>query len=317
MRFGPTVVVVALGLSGCRDESHIETPGIVNLGATCYYNSLWQVLAHAAPFKEYVEGLPEPAIGTREGRYIAAAKNLVALLWTNSTAPIDSSALFESFRAFSPGQYSKRAQNDAAEAFEYLVNRLGDSAAAAGAAAPNLFNTIQQDAVACTDPVMQLREEAKLTLTVSLELKGERGEKQLEDLLQTHFAEKRYADCLVGTQRTQLMYAPELLVVNIVRQQLKETASGHLAVDAKRTDAVSVPLNLDLSNVGGRVLDARYALAGVIYHRGTDNRGHYVADFFHTVHNKWVHANDKRTSSIERPPLHSTTAYMYFYLKQH
>ena len=57
MRFGPTVVVVALGLSGCRDETHIETPGIVNLGATCYYNSLWQVLAHAAPFKEYAVSL--------------------------------------------------------------------------------------------------------------------------------------------------------------------------------------------------------------------------------------------------------------------
>jgi len=319
MRFSLPTSFVLIGFiaTGCQEGEPIDAPGIINLGATCYYNSLWQVLAHAAPFKAYIEQLPDGPAGdanVRERDFIAASKSMVAQLWVNTTTAIEPRDLFTSFRAFNMITYRPRTQSDAVEAFNYLVASLERSAVAAGVPRTDIFDTVEHEHIGCREPPMDWDEDPRDVSVVSLQLGPNEGMKNLQDLIRAHFDAQPDNRCIGGTQQVILGRTPELLVLSIDRNLLVENSGGQLRAGGKREDRVTTPLNIDLSEW---VPDSHYALTGVIYHQGADNRGHYIADYFHTGHMKWVRANDRRTRAIDHPPSDSGTAYMYFYLKQH
>ena len=102
--------------------------GMNNLGNTCYFSSIWQVMSHSPTFRAY---LTEVRADSADPLSLAA-RRLVDAHWAADASPIDSGDLFRQFGAYEPHFFVIRQSQDAQEALAHVRSILNQAMVAQG-----------------------------------------------------------------------------------------------------------------------------------------------------------------------------------------
>jgi len=268
-----------------------KTKGIVNLGSTCYMNSVIQTVIASKSLKEKImaskwQGIESKRLNPQE---TAAAENLKEKTQDfirqleQSRNPYCLEKAAEELRAaiFEAGVYGVEdidRQQDAAQLLEFYLDLLG-------AQVPfEITKTAPGDRVVESEPLG----------LIQVPINGEKGKpKYVQNLLDELFTEKE----VNGEFRDHSRYQetcrlrndpPEQLFLHFKRFTLNEKIQDKLLLPANHT--------LDLSKgYGGK--QANYRVTGAIHHRGCQLSGHYKACM--REDGKWITANDRFVSESE------------------
>jgi ubiquitin carboxyl-terminal hydrolase 22/27/51 len=323
MKQNLTALLLVL-LGGCSDrieeklpEIHyeefiveVEAPnlggkGLVNLGTTCYMNSLLQVLMHAEAVRDAVFALPEESI--RNNRFLANMSSLFEAQWQgDGDGPIRPIEMFRYLNRQNPEVFTKNVQQDANEAFLLFENLMK-----AAHESLDLFTIHSNRATACengdrsmiSDPTPELNLQVprpELTLNGSISL-----EELVQDTLQPESV-PGIESCKgsAGRRVLEIVDLPRLLVFALNRNDNLGT---------KVQTAVRFPDEISGALLGPNQNELdRYRLVGIINHMGTHvSSGHYTAHVF--LNGEWWNANDSEIFKLKSLSHESRKATMLFY----
>jgi ubiquitin C-terminal hydrolase len=285
----------------------VNRSGLLNLGNTCFLNSVLQVFIHCRYFTRLI-GLDDEIIDPRgDHRLFILFRQLANdALAAVPKHVIDPRYFVGLIRAYCPTTFGNGGQHDAHEFLTYLlsehfpfherVNRRG------------MFSVGQSSRLTCPQcsKVSDTIEPCTNT-SLSLALVGQ----TLEELIAQHCKVEtlspddkwRCENCKNVVQASKQMVLSILGPVVIV--QLKRFSSN----GRKRNDNITFPLRGLKFRQNGDLYD----LASVIYHQGALKSGHYTAACQMTD-NSWMLFNDSRTTTIQSPP--TTGAYVLIYQRR-
>jgi uncharacterized UBP type Zn finger protein len=281
------------------------TRGLKNLGNTCYWNSIMQILMHAEGVKNAVSEM-----GVVGNLLLDEVSALFSEGYRQKSECIDPAGVFGAFQALNPKYFDVKFQQDLDEAFMAVYELL---LSAVNATRPdmlskfNLFEFIAMEEIFCT---VSLSEPASSRSVVSDKLMlplpwDAKGMVDLETQLQEYFEAEVLEGLEIcgyesGMKVTRMETAPNLLLLLVGRNFLGR----------KNNILVSYPFILR------SVHEAIYILSGVVHHHGAlPNSGHYTAEFRHPDSGHWYRADDARVSPILAPSNPSRTAYLFIYEK--
>ena len=316
----------------------VQFPGIMNMGATCYFSSLLQVTSHIPALTnllswineqlEYPTGkLPSELRSYHE--LLSSFMRLVNDIAGGGTTPILPQEVFEAFRAAVPGgsKYQIDFQQDAEEALSDFINALNDGVNAIKEYSKP--NTIPTDAIISLFRV-HITNSKKCTVCSNLSNHNEpssiitwlsipKSSKiiPLESLFHS-FASPELVedvDCETCARKhnavgimTIVDPAPPVFLIGIKRFQWN---------GRKIMSKVSVPIHLDISTVSSAT--GLYELAGMIFHHGARiQSGHYTSQFLDPVTRSWIDANDSETRILPIGPTieQSSDVYIMVYIRR-
>eukprot|EP00930_Biecheleria_cincta_P042130 TRINITY_DN28987_c0_g1_i1.p1 TRINITY_DN28987_c0_g1~~TRINITY_DN28987_c0_g1_i1.p1 ORF type:complete len:1181 (-),score=210.46 TRINITY_DN28987_c0_g1_i1:211-3753(-) len=300
-----------LRAGGCCANGRLEGPGdggvgLLNQGATCYMNSLLQVLFHT----------PEFRLAIYDWRYDAKSHGdparCIPLQLQRLFAQLQLSAVRAiSTRGFTDAcGFSARdsmEQHDVQELCRVLFDALGRSASVLAKAIQQIYGGKLKHYVRCQDALdggkvpESLREEQFLDLQVPIQ-HCQTLEEALRQLVEPEpldgdnqwFCEEVDAkvDALKGVQFEKI---PGILCLQLLRFVFDVKTMRR----QKLTEAISIPEELDLGFLVG--LEAgllTFKLTAICLHRGTAHGGHYHAYIRHLDRGAWVDANDSNVHTF-------------------
>ena len=275
--------------------------GIMNLGETCYVNSVVQALLHAPGVRDMLLAVPDNDILLPACRVLQAMKQLAVAQWTDaSDAPLDSSDLFEALHAYGGDLQGDQEifvvgqANDANMAMGILLNALSEGFEVLTGHPAGLANRLR------TNRSCRLCGERRVQYSVEpLHLVNIEGADALEDLLRLHFnpsdIQVRCDNCGGNTDHATIVAfdgAPETVVIVLNRYVLGSTV--------RNPHSVEIPQVINLTA-------GDYELVSVVRYDG----GHYAADV--RVGAQWIDADDSRVRPIAAPLTSGPDPYIVVY----
>jgi ubiquitin C-terminal hydrolase len=264
--------------------------GLVNLGATCYMNSLLQVLMHMDSMRALISGVDTDKTLLREMRILFDTE------W-QAGQPIIPKAIFDQLAGIN-GELFSNKQQDVHEAFVAL-----------GAALDfDIFSFDTVTALSCDggSKFTDIRTESQTALL--LPLPAQEPPANLADLVKDYFVTEiidvaERCNDNYGLAQTRLVSGPQVLVLSLHRNVYNQP---------KIHTPVSFQERIDGSMFPGLEKSTRYRLIGVVYHDGaTVKYGHYTASVKKGT--QWLHANDQSVTPLEQLDTTSTEVTTLFY----
>ena len=334
------------GLANCgikpRDQSAYDqvsqqARGLINLGNSCYMNSVMQCLNSVAPLVKYftmgahLENInPSSSYGGTVAREVGTA---FKLLTTGKKGPVSLQLLKNRVGALHL-PFSGSEQNDSHEFLMFLLTWLHEDLRGAG------LSALQ----GCSDISQQLTIAEKLTSElsiISLLFEGEHrhintcntcqhesillepftvlslsfsssGDYELADLIRNYYKacsiDFRCPGCsaVKSTRKTSIHRLPRILVLHLNRFEYNISAR-------KKQNYVDFPLEKlsfreHVSNGGS----FSYNLCAVSNHHGTMSGGHYTSYCKPPLGNVWYNCDDRTVTKL-RKSIKSSAAYLLFY----
>ena len=292
--------------------------GQVNLGNTCYFNALMQVLAHADPVKEYVEKTEV----AQDKPVTSGFKNLVMAIWAEGHGGqvYDPKKFLQLCRKNAPGSFGKRSQEDAYEAYGAVLNMFDDENL------KGLYYFQVASRLHCPTHGIDVKPKMEPHSGLTLSFTKTEDDVDVTDLLRSWGTPERVeAKCgketndPVASKSSFLMTVPEVLVVQLGRFAFNR------GLVRKINTGVRFDIDLDLGEIMKDRIDPtlasqgslKYKLTGVVYHHGEGLKsGHYTADYHNSFSNRWFHADDMRITRTDTPgKQNSSSAYILIYSK--
>ena len=313
---GPVVplapIAAAPGPRGPLMAENVFARGMNNLGNTCYFSSIWQVMSHSPTFRAY---LTEVRADSADPLSLAA-RRLVDAHWAADASPIDSGDLFRQFGAYEPHFFVIRQSQDAQEALAHVRSILNQAMVAQGYRRLDIFNTqIVSTKICRSDQTVSATREVIQELAVTVP----RDDQPLNLMtLIRNYMRREFipdAECPDGARgaykQIRLGALPEMFVIQLKRYE-QIVRDGRVIINKVRT-VVNMPDELNLADMPGHPTNARYRLAGVVSHFGAFGGGHYSTDYLHPAANRWVGADDRLTVLRPGSPAPSGDSYLAFF----
>ena len=281
------------------------TRGLKNLGNTCYWNSIMQILMHANEFKNAVSEM-----GSVGNPLLDEVAELFRSEYKRESNYINPAGAFGAFQALNPDFFDVRIQQDPDEAFMAVHELLLKSVRSFRPdmlSKFNLFEFIAMEEIFCSfSPSKSASSRSVVSDKIMLPLPwGSKGVVDLDTQVQEYFKPEVFERLEIcgyesGKKTSRMATAPNLLLLLV----------GRNFFGLKNNIAVSYPFILS------SVHEAIYILSGVVHHHGASpNSGHYTAEFRHPDSGHWYRADDTRVSRITAPTNPSRTAYLFIYEK--
>jgi ubiquitin carboxyl-terminal hydrolase 22/27/51 len=308
--------------------------GLVNLGNTCYFNAILQLLAHCPAFVRFIDNTDHQSLLTSEVRTV------LRQLWDDSsTHPVVPTLLVRT--AGQCTQFDVYRENDAHELFCLLIDALCTKAATTtpdlGGASKldadwkSAFASFGQRSDVGMAPIFHGQTISSITCSrcgkttnpgsevfSSLVLELGRSSASSSDLLSAHFQPEtvHHWTCdscgvdSVAIKHTALWRLPKVLVLCIKRflhdgksvSRLDVSPCKRLRIDATRPQS---PAATSTAN-------HRYRLVGVVCHVGSQYGGHYVT--MARRPDGWFEYDDPNVRRIDGiAGIPSSTTYMLAY----
>lgn len=323
-----SIIIITFLLMGCRDEiapkSRSGTRGFVNLGNTCYFNSVMQLLLSAPPVikAQSLMDRRRKSTGSLGSPILDEFLQVANERW-NATAfgtPLNPERFFNILSIVNPELFEVGIQQDANEALISIYENLKE---ATGFVAPEMneelkfFDSNSTSRVVCRDQglVLPKRTEPQNQIIVSLpEVAADPV--TLESCIGRAFNSfeiERLESCAPAPSQaansTPTMGSfPALLLV---------AARRNIYGLPKISTRIRVEPDLDLSSIPrseGTGKPPKYNLIGIVHHHGISvDSGHYTAEYKDPYSGEWFDANDGVVSPIDGPPQDTSTGYLFLY----
>lgn len=305
------------GASATQQRSAADYCGLVNIGNTCYWNSILQMLFMVVPFRSAV--LQAAAPKATAGSCVAELQRAFAyLLLTRRPSWVPADLIANC----SPPWFVVGEQQDCTELLKYLFDQLTPGPQPRGVAdAPKTNGAVTDSLVApfcgqvvirtrchrCGQTSERIEDFNDLALPLSQDV-HEEGE-PLESLLHQYFQPELMSDanqyecepCMGLTnaeRRTVLRRAPAYLVL-VIKRFAYDAASKR---SVKLMGDARIPLKMQLSpewTLDAVPSAAVYHLHAIIIHSGdTLNRGHYYCFARDIARDHWLLFNDERVTLV-------------------
>ena len=310
-------------LAGCtsvtKDQSpeEIESPttlatrGFVNMGNTCYFNAMLQMLIHAESVKDAYDSFIVPD-DTTPLTLSESIHNEFALIvrrqWNVSAkfqhVAIRPARLFELLKRFEPSLFTLGLQQDAHEALMTLVTA---SETSRDLSLSHLFRFELVSVMVCQN--CERIPQPKLTTENQVMIPLENN----DNIYSAGWGvdQRLVPEYLDGVRCEGCEDEPQFAV----RVHAVSIYPKLLLVVVQRADAFGAKIHTRI------LLDSRvkfgtksYKLIGVVHHHGNSvHSGHYTADFYHSEDHTWYHADDQSVRKSHKITLVSRTAYILLY----
>ena len=301
-----------------EEQYLIGNRGQVNLGNTCYFNALMQVLAHADPVKQYLE---KTDVG---GKAVDSGfKELVMAHWDKDHGGevYNPKNFLQLCRDNASHCFAPNTQEDAWQAYTALHGILEDDNL------KGLFQFNVESLISCPSYNRESRK-TEPYFELILQLPETKTNENVTELMRRWGSlEPLQYNCDVtgapkdpnATRYFTLLTAPDVLVVVLARFKFIDQKSQ------KIMSPVTYDNELDLGDMMTGHIDPnlvsngpiKYKLTGVVHHHGTSlGHGHYTADYFNSFYNRWFHADDRQITRRGLPgKKSSSTPYILIYSK--
>ncbi|XP_030287785.1 uncharacterized protein LOC115590542 [Sparus aurata] len=257
------------------DKTH---HGLINQGATCYLNSVLQVLFKTTEFHDRLGPQSQTDLQLRE-IFEDLKKNTCRTENITTTFGIEN--VYE--------------QRDAAECLKMILNKVSRQAA-------EVFKGEMTHVTKCLEGHINARTKPVWTLTLSLNDTPDTTF-SVQNSFEGMFKMKTYTgDNMVpcnecnkkteATSRCEMVEAPQILILLLKRFVYDYNTRSHLKSDC----CVEVPCELQLENK-----NKTYKLYGMVNHMGSLRGGHYTATVLFED-NTWYECNDDHVSKVKHQP---------------
>lgn len=290
--------------------------GLLNLGNTCFFNSVMQVLGHCRVIKEYfaTKRYERDIFGRSctKGRIAKEFAYVVENLHSEEVTTLDCKGLMAEL-AKTNTIFEVGVQQDAHEALTFLLQKLHDDLKSmkikdvAGSASQNAWVRACEgrESFVMREVFGQFRnilscnrhesENFENFSTLILDIPERTRAVSLIDCLKSSFSPEEIpkwncVDCKkprTATKRMDISHSPNILIIQLKR--FKKTK--------KNVTEVIVPLTLDMKPFCHDKSKAfNYNLFGSINHEGSLEGGHYKARSLHN--GEWFEYNDEHVTSV-------------------
>ncbi|XP_041840336.1 ubiquitin carboxyl-terminal hydrolase 17-like protein B isoform X3 [Melanotaenia boesemani] len=277
--------------------------GLINQGATCYLNSVLQVLFMTKDFKKAVQS---DACGNHIDVQLAS---LFKRLKTQTAETVEVTEKL--------GIHKVCEQRDAAEHFEKILTLTSDEAA-------EVFRGKLTHKTTCSDCRIKTDEDAAFW-DLPLALVNPHGEEySVEDGIREFFRDSDFSgenqmycdECRTKCDATAtcvIKHHPEVLMLLLKRFEFSYQQMSFV----KNSCAVDVPSTLKIPE------NQMYELYAFVEHFGNLKSGHYTATIKDDEEDRWYCFNDSSVTSLNNQPFRrqktekTRTAYLLFYKKKH
>lgn len=294
-------------LDGCsinnqeNDNNHIYQ-GISNQGATCYLNSLIQVLFHLKKFRQFIyEYNNEIDINN--------VKFCLQLLFRdlqNCRYRVNSKLLTNSIGNYS---FDTRISQDVFEFYTFFLSFFKG-------APSSLFEGEYQLQISDDNSLFEIIKKPFNSLLLTVE-----NCESIMDSFQLFIApylssETNFDNSICQNVFTKL---PPVLTVVLKRFRLNEISHEYEKLDS----IVVFPQQLNLEAIAPRCANSQYEVFAIISHIGTMDRGHYVVFINPDLKGEWYEFNDRKVRKTTKEDVYNLcygvgqmNAYMIFYVNE-
>jgi ubiquitin C-terminal hydrolase len=294
--------------------------GFSNMGNTCYFNSILQILVHIPDFRQFFVPIElfDEKMNSMEARLVNETANVFKRQWISpaqlAKTPIMPNRMFSVLREMDPAFFKIGTQQDGHEAIVKVIDHL---TLASRIVFPSLVTkdspigsfefqtTIRMN---CAPDVESNRTEKAAQLTAYIPATADVVDLDVRPMFYPTTVEE--VDCPDGkhaaVRRLSMDSFPKILMVLAHR-------TSDLGV--KNASPVRASETLVLTSIkSGEPVVHKYRLVGIVHHHGAQvTSGHYTAEFRHPDSRLWFNADDSQVTKISTPSLVSKTGLLYFY----
>ena len=285
-----------------ENNNDVGRRGLVNLGNTCYLNSLLQAFMHTNSVRSSISVLPQESIQT--SHFLGNMTALFHAQWEGEDqGPIKPRSLFKNLHAHNPLLFRRNIQQDAHEAFIALANLMREAHESL-----DLFRFSINTALRCENGPHS----SNLDQTQGMVLLVPRLDipVALEDLISEYLRPESIAGVAACWGRTaqraiEVVQLPRVVVFSLNRN---DYTNPKILTAVRFPDEISASLLLASNPDDGR----RYRLTAVVNHLGVSvDSGHYTANVL--LNGEWWNADDSVVRKLKELAHVSRKAALLFY----
>ena len=290
----------------------LQSRGLINLGNTCYFNSIIQALSHSNAFRGMILDVPDSEVITPAGLVLDAFRGIILEQQIESLIPIDPFILFDTLHEFGESSVDDRRI--------FVLGRSDDANIALGIVFDAIFMAIMQR----TGSDQLIRDRLGMDVMIQrtcrvcarnapsiqsiwlhrLEIHSLGRETAFEDVLRNYLESEHEVLCEAcgrDTIHSNVMSFGNNRFLSFFLNRYQE---GGGRIDT----SIVIPPFIDMSTVHPRGTGL-YRLVSVVLYNG----GHYFTDVLDQDSDRWMRMDDSNVHVIAEPETSGSRPLLVFY----